>query len=112
MRAKAVLKIDFPKKRSVSTDYVRRLLRDGFLSRIKMPGKGKKIPIRTTKASVDEFILSHTVTEVVTPEKPTKRKKRSQHHGLFTNWDASSFIRQTQHIVAIDICSKGYAKPR
>jgi len=69
---------------SVSTDYVRKLLRDGFLSGIKMPGKGKKTPIRITKSSVDEFILSYTMTEIVTPEKPKKRKKRLRYQGLFT----------------------------
>ena len=69
---------------SVSTDYVRRLLRDGFLSGIKMPGQGKKTPIRIAKSSVDEFILSYTMTEIVTPEKPKKRKKRSRYEGLFT----------------------------
>lgn len=70
---------------SVSDDYVRRLLRDGFLSGIKMPGNGKKTPIRITKSSVDEFILSYTMTETVTPEKPKqKRRKRPRYEGLFT----------------------------
>ena len=68
----------------VSTDYVRRLLRDGFLSGIKMPGKGKNRPIRIARASVDELIQSHMVTVIVTPEKQKKRKKKKRYQGLFT----------------------------
>ena len=69
---------------NVSDDYVRRLLRDGFLAGIKMPGEAKKTPIRISRASVDEFIESHTLTVATTPEKPRKRKRRPRYEGLFT----------------------------
>ena len=68
---------------NVSRDYVRRLLRDGFLSGIKMPGEAKKTPIRIAKASVEEFIQSRELAETAPAEKPKKRKKRERYHGPF-----------------------------
>ena len=68
----------------VSPDYVRRLLRDGFLTGIKMPGEAKKTPIRIAKASVDAFIERHAVTATTPPEKPRKRGRRKPYHGVFT----------------------------
>jgi excisionase family DNA binding protein len=69
---------------NVSRDYVRRLLREGFLSGIKLPGEAKKTPIRITRTSVDAFIESHKLAGTATPGAPPKRKKRKQYHGPFT----------------------------
>jgi excisionase family DNA binding protein len=69
---------------NVSRDYVRRLLRDGFLSGIKLPGEARRTPIRITKTSVDAFIESHKLAGIATPSAPQNRKKRRQYHGPFT----------------------------
>ncbi|MFC1764985.1 helix-turn-helix domain-containing protein [Planctomycetota bacterium] len=70
---------------NVSKDYVRRLLRDGFLSGIKMPGTGNNAPVRIIKDSFDEFIRSHELRELDSRKGITRPRKKSQSYtGIFT----------------------------
>ncbi|MFC1762814.1 helix-turn-helix domain-containing protein [Planctomycetota bacterium] len=70
----------------VSKDYVRKLLREGHLNGIKMPGNSMKAPVRIDKASLDDFLQTHKVTVSETPYPISrKQKKRQTYHGIFSN---------------------------
>jgi len=68
---------------NVSDVFVRRLLRDGLLSGVKL-GSAKNSPVRIASRSLKRLLETHTVTGINPSVKTTRKpKKRQPYHGVF-----------------------------
>jgi len=68
---------------SVSNLFVRRLLRDGFLSGVKL-GSAKNSPVRIAGRSLENLLETYKVTEITRPKKTARKSKsRRPYRGVF-----------------------------
>ena len=70
----------------VSDDYVRRLVRDGFLEAAKLPG-GRNGPLRISAESLDALLESCQVGPLAKPApRPTRRGARRRRSAAAAAW--------------------------